>query len=344
MGSPQYDETFKMQVLDEALKGDRPINKVAEQFEMIGGTLRTWLRDHYVANPDDPRRHYIERESERFKRDESSAPEGYAEPSDTEKQTADVEEEGANDDEAREDMGHKPGKGKGFAIDDKSRAKILAEVAKGERTRDEIAAAYGISPSTITQWKKEQRQPDHPKMAPFFAMLDKGTSLQAARKKMGLSGKTTRRWEEVYRKRKAKEARVEGLVKARAAHAEKMKDPAYREEMRLRNHRNRAAAEAQGQLQLPQPTVTPTLVSRPEPPPSVREFLPPSQPASGLVRYVGQPPPPQQVASAAMGEMFEECVEERATLRGMVKILEREKLDLEKKLTAYKRLFGEIQV
>lgn len=325
MGQEEGDARMK-RVVDEALKGEKMLGAIAAEEGISRTTVARALDQHYKEHPDDPRRHLIVRESERFVRDESDD---------------DDEADAATSDEpAREDMATD----KGRRIDDKTRAKILARVAKlGEgETRQAIADEYGIHGSTITWWLKHPKEgdptpngvpvPKDPKHAAWEAKKaavkvdwEAGMGPAELKRKHDIKGKSTLY---VMIKEFKHERRRAALAKARAVHQEKLKDPAYREEMRRRHYKNREQTE-QGMLPLPGVEVQQT---------PQRPMLP------AAVSRAPQPLPLAHQGLADMaGEMFKECVEERATLRGMVTLLQREAEQMKRKLDAYRRQFGELQ-
>lgn len=338
MGGLSYGEDLRAKVLDEALKGERPIREVAEQFELTTQLLRSWLKRHYDENPADTRRHFVERASENYTREkgDDDALEG---------------ETGSDEEMAKRDTRSR--------VDAKTRAKILERVAAGEESKQAIAEEYGLHPSTISWWLSHPKDGDPGTAAAkkpagveaakqkhsearqrFFDALDAGKTVAEARAIATTNGTRAKKWTLAWKRSKY-------LAKARATYAEKMKtDPVFneqlRESMRAGKRRSREAAEAQQQLDLPEdtPASAKTLISsaaqseRTIPPSVAGQSMPPSQ----IVRYA-----PGQQQAEAMSEIFEEAVNERNALRGMVAILQREAEQKDKKLAAYRRLYGDIQ-
>lgn len=64
----EYADDLKKKVLDEVLKGVRRIREVADENQVTPTAVRDWLKGHYADNPEDPRRHMVERESARYRR------------------------------------------------------------------------------------------------------------------------------------------------------------------------------------------------------------------------------------------------------------------------------------
>lgn len=230
------------------------------------------------------------------------------------------------------------------------RAEILAKAAVPGADYDAIAAEYGINKTVIWRWRHQEKVKGNPqpKLVPnpleprseregkAWALFDAGKTAHQARKEMGINGGNAKAMFERWTVRNRKLRQSENLVKAREARAEKMKDPAYRAEQRANNWRNRRAAnDEQEQQELPMPQSHTTQVSRPSAPPSRPE------PTTEIVRL---PQLQQMPASAALGELLQECIEERKTLRSMVDLLQKEQASDRRKLDAYKRLYGEIQL
>jgi transposase-like protein len=339
MGGVPYGEELRTRVLEEALKGERSVTVIAEEFEITQWLVRSWLKRHYEEHPDDPRRHFVERESANYKR-EKGASEGAP--------------EGATGSE--EDMAKRK-KGDRTPVDPALRVKILEEVAKGKRTRADIAAEHGFHQSTITYWIDHPRKGD-PKVAKgkggfadkskhvekpfsearakFIEAIEAGQTVQEARILVKASGSRAKKWFLAWSKGKA-------LEKARAVYKENLKDPAYRAELieRRRQKKQLAAGAEQQSLDLDGAS-SKTMTSRPESEPPSRQ-IPPSVagqsiPPSAIVRYT-----PGQQQAEAMGEIIEEAISERNALREMVKIMQREADQKDKKIAAYRRLYGDIQ-
>lgn len=142
-----YEEETKKRLVDEALKGERGVNAIADEASVARITLRKWLRDHYAENPDDPRRHLVMRESSNYERELALEDDDEGE-----------SEDAGADDEAREDMAaKKTGKkrqtyGKGNPHPKK--AEILKELEKGEKSQSELGRIHGISAATISSWSR----------------------------------------------------------------------------------------------------------------------------------------------------------------------------------------------
>ena len=303
-GNEATEDPRKRRILDEALKGERMVAAIAEEEGINRATLGRWLEEHYAANPDDPRRHRIVRESERFKRDDTPV-------------AAAREDEMSN----------------GTPIEPEKRAEILARVARipetGESKR-QIAKEYGIHESTITWWQKHPQEGERAmitaaRKAAVFADLQEGKlGWGELKEKHGLANATLAKYRDEWKEQR----RRDNIAKARKAKAEKMKDPEYREQLRQKHWKNRAA----------QPPAAPP--------------MPEQLSLSPLPAPVSSPPPRLPMAGSGVGvainlgemggEMFRECVEERATLRGMVKLLEREAEAMRRKIEAYRRHYGEI--
>lgn len=336
-GVSPYGENLRTQVLNEALKGERMVREVAEHFELTQHIVRSWLKKHYEDNPDDPRRHFVERESENYKRSPDSRV----------KKSAETEGETGSDDEmAKRDRSSR--------VEPKIREKILEEIAariaSGEgRTNQAIADEHGIHASTLTYWLRNPLEGDpgvtvgKPKSEArqrFIAALEAGKTISEARREAPTNGARAKKWHTAWK-------RAQHLVKARAAYADKMKnDPVFneqvRESMRAGKRRARELAGTEQQLSLPDesPASTRTLISGSPPSehrPSVPSVASQSIPPSALARVV------QVQQEVAMGEIFEEAVNERNALRGMVAILEREAKAKDQKLAAYRRRFGDIE-
>lgn len=335
-GVSPFEDGFKIKILNEALKGERSVGDIAAEGGIAGQTLRTWLEEHYTEFPEDERRHLQLRVPK------------------SEKPPADDDD----DNEARDDMAN-PGDEPVNKVDPETKAKIMARVYAAEKAKaagepyerkKAIADEYGLHAATISYWLKDadptretKSRPDDPRRKLVFRDLKEGVLTKAEiMKKHEIGASTWHRWKVQFDKMKAD--RREQMKHARSVKADKMQnDP----EFRARYGANLSAAHArrrgEAQLELPEPT-SQTMLSRPEPPIS-QSYPPPSvRVAVGIARYEqGPPPSAQQLPSDFIQESFKEAVEERNTLRNMLKIVQRERDEFEQQVIAYKRRYGVMQ-
>lgn len=296
-GPSKYGDELRNKVLNEVLKGERTIVVIAEENELLTNTVRDWLKKHYEANPDDPRRHLIERQSERYQRGEK--------PEEKDMATAAIAEDtlSGSDERAHKTAPHP------------NKAEILKAVDGGMSVVD-AAQHYRVSKATIYTWRSSAKPPISPsdeRETAAWKHFDEGKTTKEVRDELKLHGKTAKRFRLNWQNLQTTLKKRAALQKARA--------------QRLANVRGE-------QQELPITRSEPTLMSSPG---SVVQLRRPQIPPSTAIVPVSQ----QQ--GAAMVEMFQECVEERQTLRGMVGILQRENEGMKKKLDAYRRAYGEIQ-
>lgn len=301
-----YDDETKKRVLDELLKGERGVSEIALEEGMTNYTARKWLTEHYEANPDDPRRHLVIRESENYQRVEG-------EPAQLEL-VAGAEDDGADDDEeAREDMAKKKKKATAAVPYTKGkphpqRDKILAEWDSTQTSDEppsqaEIARKYGISGTTMNNWIRGREI--------ARATLAKNAKLKAevlADIEAGYTGDTLAK-------------RHKGKVARSAVYR-------WQAEYRLKNPQSASAPQVE--VEQTQLSVPPSVVQRP-----------PAQSARSLV--VRTPQPPMLPSDGVMADTLAECIGERTTLRGMVDLLTTENTELKRQLRAYQRTYGEIR-
>lgn len=333
-GVSPFEDGFKIKILNEALKGQRPVNDIAAEGGIAGTTLRTWLEEHYAEFPEDERRHLQLR-----------VPKSENPPA------ADTE-----DDEARDDM-TRPGETPANKVDPKTRESVMARVRASEAAREagepyekkrEIAEEFGISPGTISYWLREEdperavKKPADPRRAAVFADIREGLSRADIMKKHEIGPSTWHRWKTQWDEMKA--ARRDQMAAARAVKAKMLKtDPEFRarvsESLKASKAKRRTERRTESESQL---AFEETQMSRPEPPQS-QSYPPPSaRVAVGIMRYEqsAPAPPSAQLPSDFIQESFKEAVEERNTLRGMVRILQRERDEFEKQVNAYQRRYG----
>src|SRR5262245_860598 len=116
------DDEKKKALVDEALKGERGVGDISAEAGVSRWTLSKLLEEHYAANPDDPRRHLIVRESERYQRGPDA--QALADEPDT-PDTPDGAESPGADAEAREEMA-KPKKRKTERYPTEKKEKVFA--------------------------------------------------------------------------------------------------------------------------------------------------------------------------------------------------------------------------
>ncbi len=334
MSGKPFDDEFKERAITEALKGARFIREIAEEHGITRQLLTTWLHAHYADNPLDPRHHKIERESPNFSREDAGQQVVDDDDEDEGEPEAKTEtEESSEGLEADDDMTKK--KKRPVNTPAATIAAYVAQVRKGEKSQKQVADEAGVTQSAVGLWMKKARATEieagDPRQAVVFEAWRKGMTDTQAMKAAGLTSKSTiYRWKKVFKLVERRRIRAEALAKARDKQAEMLKDPNYREEMRQRHWRN--ARPEQSQLTLPEQTMTSQPGAQQYPAP--QSYAPPSAPIS--VARVSSP------AADFIDGAFKECVEERLTLRGMVKILERESEQQKRKLDAYRARYGEI--
>lgn len=341
------DEASRARILDEALEGKRGLGEVATAHGVSSTALREWLEEHYGNHPEDPRRHLIQRESDKYTRESDAPVEAAIEP---------IEPDAPDDEnQAREDMGKKQKVQRNGKARHPKYAEAMALIEAGKLSQAEISRQLGVTEGTVSFWAKKAR------LAPIeAAKTNKIRAAVIADFKAGYVGDTLAkrhkkvvgrtaiyRWIAEYRQEQEQKAeqKKENLQKARDAKNERLKDPAYREEMRQRHWRNRAEASApngQQALQLGDST----RLSRPEPEPRsvesqiAAQMVVRREPSSTVtvVRHQAEFPPDSQMLT----DTLREAIDERNTLRGMVTLLQREQDSLKKQLDLYRRTFGEI--
>jgi transposase-like protein len=331
-GVSPFEDDFKIKILNEALKGERPVTDIAAEGGIAGQTLRTWLEEHYAEFPDDERRHL------QLRKPSSQKPPPAAE-----------DDDGADDDnQAREDMGSKNAPRDRLSPEQAEKIKpaVLEDLKAGELTLTEIGDKHNVNPSTVSYWRHQaglpgaRERPVDPRKKPVFADFKAGLSSIKIAKKHGVSQSALVAWKREWRQQI--QARRDQMAHARTVKAEMLQtDPEFRarySENLKKAGKKRRRDDDEGQLELPDPT-SQTQISRPSAP--AQSYPPPSaRVAVGIVRYEQ---PPSAVPSDFITESFKEAVEERNTLRGMLKIVQRERDEFEKQLAAYQRRYGVMQ-
>lgn len=314
-GASQIEAGSKEKTVNEALRGERSIEDIAEEAGVTGQTLRTWLTEHYQTNPEDGRHHLI---------------------ATTANDDASVDGE---EDQARDEMG-KPKKKKSRMTPEQRDAvkpKVLAELAAGKGVT-EVAAKYGLIPSSVNYWRSQagmvasRNLPADPRRDAVEADFGSGLTAVAISEKHGVSLSAVRRWrgEWAARKQAQKEARRAQMAHARSVKAEKMEnDPEFRarysESLRAARRKHGGDEASPEQFDLPGVEDVRAIVSAPRP----------------VLRNLPMAPKPSPTEAFIDGA-FRECVEERQTLRGMVTLLQREAEQMKRKIDAYRSRFGEI--
>lgn len=354
-GNGALDGDFMVRVIDEALEGKREITDVAAEAGIQVATLRTWLAEHYQLFPEDPRHHKV-----------GSTPP--AKPATSQTTETEDDENDDDDDEGEDDEGEggDPGGGDVSATGKRkyrrrrnkeemaqiqeavvAEMRALLEAGKPIVSKD-LADKHGVKAAIVGKWKvfvgapRHDRNPEDPRKPAVLAAIKAGEKTKDIQDRFGISASTIGKYRmevEATRQR-----RLEALRKAREVKKAKMQDPGYREQVRQANWRNRERPP-EGQLELPPASVT--LQSRPAPPTgySPPAYAPPASvpPSAPLARYEPPPEPPRSAVQSFATEALKECAEERATLRGMVTLLQREAEVNKRKLDAYRARYGEIQ-